>query len=92
MIHKALGYTAYRHLYAFMPVCWYDKIKPMRRKTKKEAKVKRTTLVLPYDLWEELKIESIKKNKTMSQIIAQKLYTLKALESKIDITQDPLSF
>ncbi|MCS7277771.1 MAG: hypothetical protein NZ531_02870, partial [Aquificaceae bacterium] len=52
----------------------------------------RTTLVLPYDLWEELKIESIKKNKTMSQIVVQKLYLLKALESKAGITQDPSSF
>ncbi|MCS7277677.1 MAG: chromosome segregation protein SMC [Aquificaceae bacterium] len=70
----------------------HDKIEFMSRKPKKEVKIKRTTLVLPYDLWEELKIESIKKNKTMSQIVAQKLHLLKALEGKIRITEDPLSF
>ncbi len=47
-----------------------------------KRKLKRTTVALPYDLWEELRIESIKRGVPMGELIAIKLMQLKDLKQK----------
>ncbi len=59
----------------------------MRGKQKKRQKFKRTTISLPYDLWESLRIESIKKNTSMGELIAKKLKELEELRQKTVIMQ-----
>ena len=54
----------------------------MRGKQKKRQKFKRTTISLPYDLWESLRIESIKRNISMGELIAKKLRELEKLKEK----------
>ncbi len=57
----------------------------MRGKQKKRQKFKRTTISLPYDLWESLRIESIKRNISMGELIAKKLRELEELRQKTAI-------
>jgi len=45
----------------------------MKDKTHKRQKFKKTTIILPYDLWESLRIESIKRNTSMGELIAREL-------------------
>ncbi|QID32340.1 chromosome segregation protein SMC [Pampinifervens florentissimum] len=59
----------------------------MRGKQKKRQKFKRTTISLPYDLWESLRIESIRKNTSMGELIAKKLKELEELRQKTVIMQ-----
>ena len=59
----------------------------MRGKQKKRQKFKRTTISLPYDLWESLRIESIKRNISMGELIAKKLKELEELRQKTAIMQ-----
>ncbi len=59
----------------------------MRGKQKKRQKFKRTTISLPYDLWESLRIESIKRNISMGELIAKKLRELEELRQKTAIMQ-----
>ena len=54
----------------------------MRGKQKKRQKFKRTIIPLPYDLWESLRIESIKRNISMGELIAKKLRELEKLKEK----------
>ncbi|QID33511.1 chromosome segregation protein SMC [Pampinifervens florentissimum] len=59
----------------------------MRGKQRKRQKFKRTTISLPYDLWETLRIESIKRNISMGELIAKKLKELEKLKEKTTIMQ-----
>ena len=59
----------------------------MRGKQKKRQKFKRTTISLPYDLWESLRIESIKRNISMGELIAKKLKELEKLRQKTAIME-----
>ena len=59
----------------------------MRGKQKKRPKFKRTTISLPYYLWERLRIESIKRNISMGELIAKKLRELEELRQKTAIMQ-----
>ena len=59
----------------------------MRGKQKKRQKFKRTTISLPYDLWESLCIESIKRDISMGELIAKKLKELEELRQKTAIMQ-----
>ncbi len=59
----------------------------MRGKQKKRQKFKRTTISLPYDLWESLRIESIKRNISMGELIAKKLRELEELRQKTAIME-----
>ncbi len=59
----------------------------MRGKQKKRQKFKRTTISLPYDLWESLRIESIKRNISMGELIAKKLRELEKLKEKTVIME-----
>ncbi len=59
----------------------------MRGKQKKRQKFKRTTISLPYDLWESLRIESIKRNISMGELIAKKLKELEELRQKTAIME-----
>jgi len=54
----------------------------MKDKTHKRQKFKKTTIILPYDLWESLRIESIKRNTSMGKLIAKKLRELEELRQK----------
>ncbi|MDQ7083120.1 MAG: chromosome segregation protein SMC [Aquificota bacterium] len=51
---------------------------PKRRK----GKYVRTTVSLPEDVWMELRVESIKRKKTMGDLIAEKLEELKKLKKR----------
>ncbi len=65
----------------------------MSGKGKKQKCVRdyvRTTVSLPRDVWEELRIESIKKRITLGDLIAKKIMELKELKEKVDITQGNL--
>lgn len=55
-------------------------------KKKKENYV-RTTVSLPREVWEELKIESIKKKTTMGELIAKKIKELKELRSRLNVIE-----
>ncbi len=57
----------------------------MKDKTHKRQKFKKTTIILPYDLWESLRIESIKRNTSMGELIAKKLKELEKLKEKTAI-------
>jgi len=59
----------------------------MKDKTHKRQKFKKTTIILPYDLWESLRIESIKRNTSMGELIAKKLKELEELRQKTAIMQ-----
>ncbi|QID33027.1 chromosome segregation protein SMC [Pampinifervens florentissimum] len=59
----------------------------MRNKAQKRQKFKKTTIILPYDLWESLRIESIKRNISMGELIAKKLKELEELRQKTTIMQ-----
>ncbi len=59
----------------------------MKGRQKKRQKFKRTTISLPYDLWESLRIESIKRNISMGELIAKKLRELEKLKEKTAIMQ-----
>ena len=59
----------------------------MKDKTHKRQKFKKTTIILPYDLWESLRIESIKRNTSMGELIAKKLKELEKLKEKTAIMQ-----
>ena len=59
----------------------------MRGKQKKRQKFKRTTISLPYDLGESLRIESIKRNISMGELIAKKLKELEKLRQKTAIME-----
>ncbi len=54
----------------------------MKDKTHKRQKFKKTTIILPYDLWESLRIESIKRNTSMGELIVKKLKELEELRQK----------
>ena len=59
----------------------------MKDKTLKRQKFKKTTIILPYDLWESLRIESIKRNTSMGELIAKKLKELEELRQKTAIME-----
>ncbi len=59
----------------------------MKDKAHKRQKFKKTTIILPYDLWESLRIESIKRNTSMGELIAKKLKELEELRQKTTIMQ-----
>ncbi len=59
----------------------------MKDKTHKRQKFKKTTIILPYDLWESLRIESIKRNISMGELIAKKLKELEELRQKTAIME-----
>ncbi len=59
----------------------------MKDKTHKRQKFKKTTIILPYDLWESLRIESIKRNISMGELIAKKLRELEELRQKTAIME-----
>ncbi len=59
----------------------------MKDKAHKRQKFKKTTIILPYDLWESLRIESIKRNTSMGELIAKKLRELEKLKEKTVIMQ-----
>ena len=59
----------------------------MKDKTHKRQKFKKTTIILPYDLWESLRIESIKRNISVGGLIAKKLKELEKLKEKTAIMQ-----
>jgi len=59
----------------------------MKDKAHKRQKFKKTTIILPYDLWESLRIESIKRNTSMGELIAKKLKELEKLKEKTAIMQ-----
>ncbi len=59
----------------------------MKDKTHKRQKFKKTTIILPYDLWESLRIESIKRNISMGELIAKKLKELEKLKEKTAIME-----
>ncbi len=59
----------------------------MKDKTRKRQKFKKTTIILPYDLWESLRIESIKRNTSMGELIAKKLKELEELRQKTAIME-----
>ncbi len=59
----------------------------MKDKTHKRQKFKKTTIILPYDLWESLRIESIKRNISMGELIAKKLKDLEKLKEKTAIME-----
>ncbi len=59
----------------------------MKDKTHKRQKFKKTTIILPYDLWESLRIESIKRNTSMGELIAKKLKELEELRQKTAIME-----
>ncbi len=50
----------------------------------------RTTISLPRDVWEELRIESIKKRTTLGDLIVKKLLELKELKEKVGMTGENL--
>ncbi|MEM2249864.1 MAG: chromosome segregation protein SMC [Candidatus Bathyarchaeia archaeon] len=59
----------------------------MKDKAHKRQKFKKTTIILPYDLWESLRIESIKRNTSMGELIAKKLKELEKLKEKTAIME-----
>ncbi len=59
----------------------------MKDKAHKRQKFKKTTIILPYDLWESLRIESIKRNTSMGELIAKKLKELEELRQKTAIME-----
>ena len=59
----------------------------MRGKQRKRQKFKRTTISLPYDLLESLRIESIKRNISMGELIAKKLKELEKLRQKTTVME-----
>ncbi len=59
----------------------------MKNKAQRRQKHKKTTVILPYDLWESLRIESIKKNISMGELIANKLRELEKLREKTTIME-----
>ncbi len=59
----------------------------MKDKTHKRQKFKKTTIILPYDLWESLRIESIKRNTSMGELIVKKLKELEKLKEKTAIME-----
>ncbi|MFN3263573.1 MAG: hypothetical protein ACK42C_01570, partial [Aquificaceae bacterium] len=65
-----------------MVIRLYGIIKTMKGRAQKKGKYKKTTLLLPYDLWEELRIESIRKGIPMGELIALKINQLKELRHK----------
>jgi len=64
----------------------------MKDKTHKRQKFKKTTIILPYDLWESLRIESIKRNTSMGELIAKKLRELENLREKTATVEANNSF
>ncbi len=59
----------------------------MKDKAQKRQKFKKTTIILPCDLWESLRIESIKRNTSMGELIAKKLRGLEELRQKTAIME-----
>ncbi len=59
----------------------------MKDKAHKRQKFKKTTIILPYDLWESLRIESIKRNISMGELIAKKLKELEKFREKTTVVE-----
>ncbi len=59
----------------------------MKDKAQKRQRFKKTTIILPCDLWESLRIESIKRNTSMGELIAKKLRELEELRQKTAIME-----
>gem|GEM_PF-1133887 len=57
------------------------------RQGSQKAKIQESHYVLPYDLWESLRIESIKRNTSMGELIAKKLKELEELRQKTAIME-----
>lgn len=57
----------------------------MRKKKRKRKEYVRTTVSLPRDVWENLKIESIKTKTPMGELIAKKLKEHERLTKKLNI-------
>jgi len=54
---------------------------------KKRENYVRTNVSLPREVWEELRIESLKKKTTMGELIAKKIKELKELRTKLNIAE-----
>ncbi|WP_164930593.1 chromosome segregation protein SMC [Aquifex aeolicus] len=57
---------------------------------KKKQEFVRTTISLPKDLWEELRIESVKKKTPLGKLIAQKIELLKKLQKKYSVQEEDI--
>ncbi|HIQ49401.1 MAG TPA: chromosome segregation protein SMC [Aquifex aeolicus] len=57
----------------------------MRKKKRKKKEYVRTTVSLPKDIWENLRIESIKTKTPMGELIAKKLKEYERLTKKLNI-------
>jgi len=49
--------------------------------------VVRTTVTLPKELWEELKIESVKTNKTLSEVLVKRLKECEELKKRLGLAE-----
>jgi len=58
-----------------------SKGKKVKKEKEREEWVK-TTVLLPRNLWKELKLEAVKEEKNFSELIAEKLKELKRLKKK----------
>ena len=54
----------------------------MKDKTHKRQKFKKTTIILPYDLWESLRIESIKRNTSMGKANSEEVKRVRGAKAK----------
>jgi len=57
----------------------------MRKNKRKKKEYVRTTVSLPKDVWENLRIESIKAKTPMGELIAKKLKEYERLTKKLNI-------
>jgi len=64
--------------------------KKSSRGRKKKQEFVRTTISLPKDLWEELRIESVKKKTSLGKLIAEKIGLLKKLQKKYSVQEEDL--
>ncbi len=50
-----------------------------RKKKPSKTKMVKTSITLPKDLWEELKIKSVKEGKTLSEVITKELEEMRRI-------------
>ena len=60
-------------------------LKRKRKRSRKKKEYVRTTVSLPYEVWESLRIESIKQRIPMGELIAKKLQECDELKKKQSI-------
>ncbi len=59
----------------------------MGKGRRKREKYVRTTVSLPESVWEELRVESVRKRIPMGELIARKILELKELRSKMSLIE-----